>query len=240
MWACKRLHSAKLLWVAETAAIEKMAEALNPQLNLSRLRWLDITVPEAEGRETAWLAWFLAQCPHLRLFSATIERLCWLPPLVHIKHLNLVFTTADAQRENIFAALSKAQGLQTLRLASCTPTHVAAAEVPRLNLSEVTGLQSLAIDGFIPADLRLPQGCELHLVHADPSRREWLQSMSAPYQLAPHLKSLRLTMKAPVPGLPLVFGVQRNLHTVFFGVKSFGSAENPGSLQHLAFVHFDH
>ncbi len=226
LWACKRLNSVKELQVWEGAAVRCLADTHNPQLPLHCLRWLEVNMSEVLGRDNACFAWLLAHAPALTVLSCTVGTMSWLPPLVHLKHLDLTLSGAAG---DVCAALTSAKSLVTLRLAAKN-ISAGVVGVPELHLGHLSALQTPVLQGVSPTELSLSEECLLSVKHAMFDSKEW---DSAP-------RNVHMIQTCALPrvstALPAFFLNLCNLHTVILFVDEAGDVRNLVSLGPLAHV----
>ncbi len=226
MWACKRLGPVRKLHLLDSRNVISMADCHLPRMRLTRLQWIVITLPEAAANKNAWFTWFLAQAPNLMVLSCKYISGAWFPPLFHVKHLDLTVKTQSAAVA--CGALACAEGLVTLRLAA--EPLAGSIRVPELHLGCVDTLQTLVLDKIWPADLQLPECCNLGVYGAIFPSQGW--DIAPEYFHMISLSTGQLVSRA----FPDLFPRMCNLDTLIVYVPGAGDPRNLVSLEPLAHV----
>ena len=175
------------------------------------------------------LSWLLACSPKLTVLSTCLGELPWFPPLLHIKHLELIFAEV-VEVDKVFAAIPSAANLVSLSLKA----EDGILEAPELQLQSMPSLERVGLVGFLPAAIHMPEGCILHLGglgHDDLSGKEW--DAALPYVTTFFFKDFTVHIE---DNLPAYFAKMHILTIVKIQVDELGSARCHVCLEGLARV----
>lgn len=166
------------------------------------------------------VAYITGQAKRLVFLSIDVESLPHLPSLSHIRHLQLAVSGDSLLR--LAPALGNLVTLQTLCCSS--KLEQSAEPLAHLDLLALTQLESMMLDGVVPASLKLPEFAALHAItySLEEAEESFWPSVLPP--LGP-LKSFTLEASEDikhVEDIPNWMLEPVKLYRLVLAVKSFG------------------
>ncbi len=236
LWVGERLKWVKVLRLPGNLAQHLAQSAEQGSCVLHSLTQLEVESPASQmaGEPVnIWFTWLIAQAPNLTVLSATLGPNSWIPPVSQLKHLVL---TVTGNSNHVFKALLCLKGLQTLCLGfkPGTNSDMHVMRTPKLEMSKLRHLDTVALVGICPLGIFLPETCMLSLKALE----AWHLFSPMWESVLENLGVVRFTCSglalSRIP--PLLSGADFRLDKVYLNVKSLGSAESHLSLQELSHV----